>query len=245
MKKLNEKISEEASRHGSIPFWSWNDRLTDEGLRRQIRNMHDLGMRGFFMHARGGLETEYMSDEWFDAINSSVDEAKKLGMEAWAYDENGWPSGFGGGELLKDPRNFAKYLGLSESAEFPETDENTLAVYTVTGKTLNRVTSPCGAEKYYAVTRKSDFSYVDTMDGEITEKFIACTHEVYKKKVNPEDFGSTILRGRTPSSSILRRNTATTSETGFSTSSFRGLTAATLTDTTTALSATSSSSPAS
>ena len=79
MKKLNEKISEEASRHGSIPFWSWNDRLTDEGLRRQIRNMHDLGMRGFFMHARGGLETEYMSDEWFDAINSSIDEAKKLG----------------------------------------------------------------------------------------------------------------------------------------------------------------------
>lgn len=192
MKKLNEKISEEAFRHGSIPFWSWNDRLTDEGLRRQIRNMHDLGMRGFFMHARGGLETEYMSDEWFDAINSSIDEAKKLGMEAWAYDENGWPSGFGGGELLKDPRNFAKYLGLSESAEFPETDENTLAVYTVTGKTLNRVTSPCGAEKYYAVTRKSDFSYVDTMDGEITEKFIACTHEVYKKKVNPEDFGSTM-----------------------------------------------------
>ena len=79
MKKLNEKISEEASRHGSIPFWSWNDRLTDEGLRRRIRNMHDLGMRGFFMHARGGLETEYMSDEWFDAINSSIDEAKKLG----------------------------------------------------------------------------------------------------------------------------------------------------------------------
>ena len=188
MKKLNEKISEEASRHGSIPFWSWNDRLTDEGLRRQIRNMHDLGMRGFFMHARGGLETEYMSDEWFDAINSSIDEAKKLGMEAWAYDENGWPSGFGGGELLKDPRNFAKFLGLTESAEFPETDENTLAVYTVTGKKLNRVTSPCGAEKYYAVTRKSDFSYVDTMDGEITEKFIACTHEVYKKKVNPDDF---------------------------------------------------------
>ena len=47
MKKLNEKISEEASRHGSIPFWSWNDRLTDEGLRRQIRNMPTMHCANF------------------------------------------------------------------------------------------------------------------------------------------------------------------------------------------------------
>lgn len=47
------------------------------------------------MHARGGLETEYMGDEWFENVGASVCEAKKLGMHPWAYDENGWPSGFG------------------------------------------------------------------------------------------------------------------------------------------------------
>ena len=107
MKQLLNEIKEIAPSYGSIPFWSWNDRLEPDELRRQIRVMKDLGMSGFFMHARGGLETEYLSDEWFDAVAACVDEAEKLGMEAWSYDENGWPSGFAGGALLYDKKNFA------------------------------------------------------------------------------------------------------------------------------------------
>ena len=81
-----------------------------EELRRQVRNMHEAGMGGFFMHARGGLETEYMGEDWFRAIEASMDEAKKLGMNAWCYDENGWPSGFAGGALLKNPENLVHFL---------------------------------------------------------------------------------------------------------------------------------------
>ena len=91
MKNLLAEIKTLAPAYGSIPFWSWNDRLEPEELRRQIRVMKDLGMSGFFMHARGGLETEYLSDEWFAAVDACVDEAEKLGMEAWSYDENGRP----------------------------------------------------------------------------------------------------------------------------------------------------------
>ena len=76
-----------------VPFWSWNDKLEPDELRRQIGAMQDAGMGGFFMHARGGLETEYLSEDWFRAVEASVDEAKKRGMQAWCYDENGWPSG--------------------------------------------------------------------------------------------------------------------------------------------------------
>ena len=86
MKKFLETCKKEAPSYGSIPFWSWNDRLEEEELRTQIRRMKELGMGGFFMHARGGLETEYLSDEWFACINACIDEAKKLGMEAWDYD---------------------------------------------------------------------------------------------------------------------------------------------------------------
>ena len=50
-----------------IPFWSWNDKLDPEELRRQIREMHAQGIGGFFMHARGGLQTEYLSAEWIDS----------------------------------------------------------------------------------------------------------------------------------------------------------------------------------
>ena len=64
--------------------------------------MKDNGIGGFFMHARGGLKTQYMSEEWMYCIDACCDEAEKLGMNAWGYDENGWPSGFAGGKLLED-----------------------------------------------------------------------------------------------------------------------------------------------
>ena len=67
------------------------------------------------MHARAGLETEYMSDEWFDSIKICIDEAKKFGMEAWAYDENGWPSGFADGELFDDGFELLSYLHEGEN----------------------------------------------------------------------------------------------------------------------------------
>ena len=53
-----------------VPFWSWNDKLEPDELRRQIGAMQDAGMGGFFMHARGGLETEYLSEDWFRAAAS-------------------------------------------------------------------------------------------------------------------------------------------------------------------------------
>ncbi len=190
MKKLIDAIRRDEPLHGSIPFWSWNDKLEEEELRRQIRNMKELGMRGFFMHARGGLETEYMSEEWFLAIGAAIDEARKLGMEAWAYDENGWPSGFAGGELLKDPANFAKYLKMEKTEDFPQQGQELLAVYVVSEGRCRRVTEPCGAERYYAVFRGSDFSYVDTLDGTVTDRFIAATHEVYRKRFADKGFGS-------------------------------------------------------
>ena len=70
------------------PFWSWNSDLEPEELRSQIRAMHAAGLGGFFMHARGGLKTEYMSARWMECIEACLDEAEKLGMSGWLYDEN-------------------------------------------------------------------------------------------------------------------------------------------------------------
>ena len=84
------------SMYRPVPFWSWNEKLSPEELRWQIREMKKVGLGGFFMHARGGLQTGYLSDEWMDCVKACLDEAAKLDMNAWLYDENGWPSGFGG-----------------------------------------------------------------------------------------------------------------------------------------------------
>lgn len=79
------------------PFWSWNGRLSVPELKRQVRDMKAHGMGGFFMHAREGLETPYLSDEWMKCIRETVAEAKKSGLNAWLYDEDRWPSGAAGG----------------------------------------------------------------------------------------------------------------------------------------------------
>ncbi len=183
-----KKIRETAPSYGSIPFWSWNDRLEEGELRRQIGRMQELGMSGFFMHARGGLETEYLSDEWFHAVNVCIDEAKKRGMEAWAYDENGWPSGFAGGKLLHDKKNFALGLLWEYTDTFP-CDEDTVAAYTKNDDgSFTWVTSDCGAKEYLRLYRQYDRSYVDVLDGEITKEFLHLTHEEYEKRCGA-DFG--------------------------------------------------------
>ena len=55
-----------------IPFWSWNEKLTTEETKDQIHKMDKAGIGGFFMHARGGLQTEYMGEEWFDNVAASI-----------------------------------------------------------------------------------------------------------------------------------------------------------------------------
>ncbi|MBQ8642525.1 MAG: hypothetical protein IJ480_09945 [Clostridia bacterium] len=189
MNKLLQKINDTAPSYGSIPFWSWNDRLEEGELRRQIRRMKELGMNGFFMHARGGLETEYLSDDWFNCVNVCVDEAKKLGMEAWSYDENGWPSGFAGGKLLDDKKNFALGLLTETVSVFPD-DEDTVAAYTKNEDgSYSWVTEPvenCG--EYLRIYRQYDNSYVDVLDGSITKEFLRLTHAEYKKACGA-DFG--------------------------------------------------------
>ena len=78
------------NKYRPIPFWSWNDKLEADETKEQVRTMHRAGIGGFFMHARGGLQTEYMGEEWFENVDAAADEAAKWGMGAWAYDENGW-----------------------------------------------------------------------------------------------------------------------------------------------------------
>ena len=95
------------------PFWSWNGKLDKDELIRQVHVLKKMGFGGFFMHSRTGLVTEYLGRDWFDLISACADEAEKLGMEAWLYDEDRWPSGSAGGIVTRDPRYRMRYLRLS------------------------------------------------------------------------------------------------------------------------------------
>ncbi len=195
MNALTDRLRERSKEYGSIPFWSWNDRLEDKELRRQIQTMHRMHMRGFFMHARGGLETPYVSDAWYHAIRVCLDEAHSLGMQAWAYDENGWPSGFAGGKLLENPDFHAVYLCDEQTDTFPAMGENTLAVYALYDGAAHRTQTPVSqASGYLHITVHTDAAYVDTMRADITDAFIEATHAEYERRLGT-DFGSAVMPG--------------------------------------------------
>lgn len=81
------------------PFWFLNHRLTDEELRRQVKELHRAGFGGFILHARHGRLTPYLSEEWMARLETCCREAQRLGMWVWLYDEDNWPSGPVGGRL--------------------------------------------------------------------------------------------------------------------------------------------------
>ena len=88
--------------YAPAPFWFLNHRLEEEELKLQIRLLKESGVSGFFIHPRAGLQTPYGSKEWFKAVRLIVEEAHKLKMEAWLYDEDPYPSGAAGGKIMME-----------------------------------------------------------------------------------------------------------------------------------------------
>jgi len=146
-----------------IPFWSWNEKLSTEETERQIDIMDKAGIGGYFMHARGGLETKYMGEEWFRNITVGVEEGKKRNMQAWAYDENGWPSGFGNGSVNANGIDYQQKYLRCEAGE--KTNDRTII-------------QKDGYHFYYDVNP----FYVDTLDKKVTECFIKNVYEPYYEK---------------------------------------------------------------
>ena len=55
-----ELFEHPGSAYRGAPFWAWNTKLDKEEALRQIDQFEKMGMGGFHMHTRVGLDTEYM-----------------------------------------------------------------------------------------------------------------------------------------------------------------------------------------
>ena len=94
-----------------MPFWMWNGELEEGEIRRQIGLMAAAGVEAFVIHPREGLETPYLSDQWFIMTKVAVEEAMAKRMKVFLYDELNWPSGHAGGKVIKeDPTKCAHHL---------------------------------------------------------------------------------------------------------------------------------------
>ena len=205
---LRKSFRNPGMEYRGAPFWSWNDRLEDAELLRQIDSMMQAGMGGFFMHSRTGLLTEYMSKEWMAHIRTCVNAAKERGMLAWLYDEDRWPSGFAGGDVpAMHPSFRAKHITWLQGEGARSEQANTLAVYSCVSqdghlrdfqplRTGERV--PPGREVVRFVWRYDPPSpwynggtYLDTLNPEAVAAFLKHTYEAYAREVG-EEFGKAV-----------------------------------------------------
>ena len=179
MDQIIKKISCIPQRYRPIPFWSWNDDLQIDELKRQIRWMHAKGIGGFFMHARGGLKTPYLGEEWMKAVEACCEEAKLLGMNAWVYDENGWPSGFAGGKLLEKEENRDMYILHQIGALDLKADVS----YLITDTSLDRCSQYREDGTYLNLYLCRSASTVDILNPDVVDKFLYLTHQQYKNRL--------------------------------------------------------------
>lgn len=212
MEDIKEEFLNPSKEYRSSPFWSWNDRLSCEELVRQVEDMKNHGIGGFFIHSRIGLETEYLGKEWMKCVKKVVEKAKEIGMNAWLYDEDRWPSGFAGGLVAKKIGDEGREKRLvfeivSQGRVIPRGDE--LAIYKciLEGKNIKKLerikdnSSFDLASSEYAIilrreiTKPSEWfnydTYSDNLNPKSVKTFIEVTYEAYYKEVG-EEFGKTI-----------------------------------------------------
>lgn len=87
------------SEYRGAPFWAWNCEITKDKLDEQIETFRRMGMGGYHIHVRTGLQTPYLSDEYMDLVKYCLEKGKQSGLLTWLYDEDRWPSGTAGGRV--------------------------------------------------------------------------------------------------------------------------------------------------
>jgi hypothetical protein len=93
------------------PFWSWNCKLDRDRLLRQTGWLAEMGLGGWHIHARTGLDTPYLGEEFMGHVQACVEDGRQRGgLRTWLYDEDRWPSGAAGGLVTADPTFRARHL---------------------------------------------------------------------------------------------------------------------------------------
>lgn len=111
-----------------VPFWFWNDELTEEEIKRQIDDFVAHGVYGFIPHARIGLPESigFVSEAWLHFIKVAVDYAAPKGMTVILYDEGMYPSGSCCGKVVAENPRYATRCLQRRSKDEPVNDDEEL-----------------------------------------------------------------------------------------------------------------------
>ena len=207
-RKSWEKIFKDpGADYRSKPFWSWNGKMEEKELFRQLDILKEMGFGGAFMHSRVGLATEYLGDEWMRIVEKCLEYGKKIDFDLWIYDEDRWPSGSAGGIVTQKKENRSHRLQLhilkaSEGDAFlKENQEKMIAAYQciLEGHEYRELAVYEGGEpeegkNILAITLEESelndnyngATYLDTMKASAVDDYLASTHDKYHKELSKD-----------------------------------------------------------
>ncbi|MBN1942882.1 MAG: hypothetical protein JW849_06265 [Phycisphaerae bacterium] len=200
-------------------IWFWNDRITASKLRRQLRDMAKHKALSVWPFAwpnfrpktnPTSMSPEYLSRDFLKLYKQMIQEANRLGMKAWLYDEGGWPSGGVCGKLVRKNPSLGQQ-SLRQEELFPKSGEiinvpsDCLGAFLYQGRSLVRRYKPSQrirvaqkGTRLLIIKRHIDTnpspnvnSYPDLLNPATTREFLRMTHEQYRKTVG-KYFGDTI-----------------------------------------------------
>jgi hypothetical protein len=193
---------------GILPFWFLNGELDPDEMRFQLAELRAKGMHGVILHGRYGLEMPYLGDTYLDRIRLGVEEANRLGLAAWIYDEMNWPSGTADKRVLRARPDLAqRYLECvsfeirgpwfmcltGEDSRYLDFERSTpVAMFAIAedGRVLDLTSNlsfgkvvpwevPPGLWRVcYVVEKRADY-YIDALDPEATETFLRLGYAPY------------------------------------------------------------------
>ncbi|WP_020618939.1 glycosylhydrolase-like jelly roll fold domain-containing protein [Paenibacillus daejeonensis] len=90
-------------------FWLQGE--NEETMREEIRKVYESGIRAVTIEPRP--HPDFLCEPFWKITDAIMDEAKKLGMRVWAWDDDHFPTGHVAGKLKKGPSELRR-LFLSE-----------------------------------------------------------------------------------------------------------------------------------
>ena len=211
LSRLVWEFEHPADEFSPMPFWFWNDTLTEEEIARQMRQFKAHGVDGFVIHPRLGLDPEipYMGERWLYFVRYAVTLAKELQMKVILYDEAMYPSGSCGGQVVaENPAYAAKGLKMTDSPTLSEGE--TLVAQTVfDGRPVFFIQTPTRGRirgVYYGQDDGEPGAppAADLLSTEAVAAFIRLTHQRYYDALS-EFFGDPIIAIFTDEPSLAGR----------------------------------------
>ncbi len=163
-----------------------NTQGPDAFLVEQLSRYKECGLGGVVCNV---AFKDYMrSEENWKTLGRAVGALSKLGLRAWIYDEDGYPSGSAGGLVLKENRDFeAMELTFDPLRSDPFQVQ---PAYEFTHASNN-----------YAAARR----YINLIDDRAVHCFLAKTHDAYRQRLG-SSFGTTIEATFTDEPSLMTVN---------------------------------------